>query len=223
MGTFLLIPGAGGTSWYWHRLAPYLEREGHAVIAVDLPAGDDRAGLQEYADVVAAAAKDRDHLVVVAQSMGGLTAPLVCSRLPVERLVLLNAMIPTPGEPGNDWWVNTGQDAARRELDTREGRSPDAPFDPLVYFFHDVPDDITRVAMTGGAAQSATPFEEPWPLDAWPDVPTVVLSSREDRFFPVDFQRRVAHERLGITPVTLPGGHLVALSRPQELAEALRQ
>ena len=124
--TFLLIPGAGGTSWYWHRLAPHPEREGHAVIAVDLPASDDRAGLQEYADVVVApaATKDWDHLVVVAQSMGGLTAPLVCSRLPVERLVLLNAMVPTPGESGNDWWVNTGQDAARRELDSHEGRSP---------------------------------------------------------------------------------------------------
>lgn len=96
------------------------------MIAVDLPASDDRAGLQEYADVVVApaATKDWDHLVVVAQSMGGLTAPLVCSRLPVERLVLLNAMVPTPGESGNDWWVNTGQDAARRELDSHEGRSP---------------------------------------------------------------------------------------------------
>ena len=43
---FLLIPGAGGTAWYWHRLVPELERKGHDVIAVDLPAGDDRAGLQ---------------------------------------------------------------------------------------------------------------------------------------------------------------------------------
>lgn len=222
---FLLIPGAGGTAWYWHRLVPELERKGHDVIAVDLPADDDRAGLQEYADAVVAAAttRDWDHLVVVAQSMGGLTAPLVCSRLPVDRLVLLNAMIPAPGESGADWWVNTGQDAARRGLDLLEGRSPDAPFDPLVYLFHDVPDDITRVAMAGAAPQSATPFEQPWPLDSWPDVPTVVLSSREDRFFPVEFQKRVAQERLGITPETLPGGHLVALSRPHELAMALGQ
>ena len=222
---FLLIPGAGGTAWYWHRLVPELERKGHDVIAVDLPAGDDRVGLQEYADAVVAAAaiRDWDHLVVVAQSMGGLTAPLVCSRLPVDRLVLLNAMIPAPGESGADWWVNTGQDAARRELDLLEGRSPDAPFDPLVYFFHDVPDDITRVAMAGAAPQSATPFDQPWPLDAWPDVPTDVLSSREDRFFPVEFQKRVAQERLGITPQILPGGHLVALSRPHELAMALGQ
>jgi pimeloyl-ACP methyl ester carboxylesterase len=78
----------------------------------------------------------------------------------------------------------------------------------LSEFFHDVP-------------QSATPFAEPWPLDAWPDVPTRVLISRDDRFFPAEFQRRVARERLGITPDEMPGGHLVALSQPTELTDRL--
>jgi pimeloyl-ACP methyl ester carboxylesterase len=75
--------------------------------------------------------------------------------------------------------------------------------------------------MTTEPVQSGTPFGEPWPLPAWPDVPTRVLSSLDDRLFPVEFQIRVARERLGITPETLPGGHLVALSRPQELAAQL--
>lgn len=221
MTTYLLIPGAGGAAWYWHRLIPELRQRGHDAIAVDLPAGDDRAGLREYADAVVDTAGQRDDLVVVAQSMGGLTAPLVRGRLPVTQLVLVNAMIPAPGETGGEWWTNTGQDQARRECDLREGRSPDGPFDPLVYFFHDVPEDITKQAMAGEPPQSGTPFEQPWPLDAWPDVPTVVLSSRDDRLFPLEFQIRVARQRLGITPETLPGGHLVALSRPAELAAAL--
>lgn len=229
MTTYLLIPGAGGAAWYWHRLVPELRRRGHPAIAVDLPAADDRAGLPEYvdaaarqyADAAADGAGQRDDLVVVGQSMGGLTAPLLCGRLPVTRLVLLNAMIPAPGETGHEWWTNTGQDEARRECDRREGRDPDGPFDPLVYFLHDVPDDITMQALSVETPQSATPFERPWPRDAWPDVPTTVLSSVNDRFFPAEFQARVARQRLGITPETLPGGHLVALSRPEELARAL--
>jgi hypothetical protein len=32
---------------------------------------------------------------------------------------------------------------------------------------------------------------------------------------------RVARQRLGITPETIPGGHLVALSRPKDLADAI--
>jgi hypothetical protein len=40
-------------------------------------------------------------------------------------------------------------------------------------------------------------------------------------FFPLEFQRRVARERLGVDPVVVPGGHLVALSRPDELAAVI--
>jgi pimeloyl-ACP methyl ester carboxylesterase len=216
---YVLIPGAGGAAWYWHRLTPLLEGRGHRAVAVDLPAADEKAGLQEYADAVVAAAEGLGEVTVVAQSMGGFTAPLVCGRLPVSRMVLVNAMIPTPGETAGDWWANTGQAAAKRANDLREGRDPDAPFDPLVMFFHDVPPEVTEAGMAGAPDQADKPFGEVWPLDAWPDVPTRVLSGREDRLFPVDFQARVAQERLGITPTRLPGGHLVALSRPAELAE----
>jgi pimeloyl-ACP methyl ester carboxylesterase len=232
MKTFLLIPGAGGTAWYWHRLIPELRRRGHDAIAVDLPAADDSAGLTEYAAAAVHAAEAEKagaaggtaggELVVVGQSMGGLTAPIVCTRLAAARLVLLNAMIPTPGETGGAWWANTGQDEARRAYDVEEGRDPEGPFDPLVYFFHDVPDNVVEEAMAAGdEPQSGTPFEQPWPLAAWPDVPTDVLVAREDRFFPAEFQARIAKERLGLTPRVLPGGHLIALSRPEELADAL--
>src|SRR3954453_5446202 len=52
MATYVLIPGAGSDSWYWHLVAPELVRRGHDVIAVDLPTGDDSAGFEEYADAV---------------------------------------------------------------------------------------------------------------------------------------------------------------------------
>src|SRR4051794_6014613 len=48
--TFLLIPGAGGQAWYWHRVVPELVARGHDGVAVELPSGDDTAGFAEYAD-----------------------------------------------------------------------------------------------------------------------------------------------------------------------------
>ena len=48
-----------------------------------------------------------------------------------------------------------------------------------------------------------------------------MLAGRDDRFFPLDFQRRVARERLGLDVVELPGGHLNALSEPEAVASAL--
>jgi pimeloyl-ACP methyl ester carboxylesterase len=219
--TYVLIPGAGGAAWYWHRLVPVLRRLGHDAIAVDLPAADPRAGWAEYADAVVDAAAGRGEVIVVGQSMGGFTAPRVAGRLPVTGLILVNAMIPAPGETGGAWWDNTGQEAARRANDEREGRDPDGGFDPLVYFFHDIPPEVTAEGMAGAPEQTDTPFGQPWPLAAWPDVPTRVIAGRDDRFFPAGFQERVARERLGITPERVPGGHLVALSRPEELAEVV--
>ncbi|MCW2718952.1 alpha/beta hydrolase [Pseudonocardia sp.] len=223
MTTFVLIPGAGGQAWYWHRVVPELRARGHEAVAVDLPAGDDAAGFAEYADaVVAAAAGLGDDLVVVGQSMGGFTAPLVCDRLPVRMIVLVNAMTPRPGESGGEWWENTGFGRAREAQAARDGRDLAADPDMLDAFFHDVPDDVRAEAMErGDPPQPGTPFATPWPLPAWPDVPTRFLAAREDRFFPIEFQRRVVPERLDVPVDEMPGGHLNALSRPAELADRL--
>jgi len=172
--------------------------------------------------VVVDAIGDRTDLVMVAQSMAGFTAPMVCERVPVRLLVLLAAMVPAPGESPGEWWTNTGHTQAKREQDERDGRPTDGPFDPMVTFLHDLPPDVVSEAMARGERdQSGTPFEAPWPLDAWPDVPTRFLLCRDDRFFPAEFQRRVVKARLGITPDEMDGGHLPALGRPKELVERL--
>ena len=220
--TFVLIPGAGGDAWEWHLLVAELERRDRSAVAVDLPAGDDAAGWVEYVDAVVAVAADAPDPIVVGQSMGGFTAPLVCDRLPVRMLVLLNAMIPVPGETGGDWWGNTGQSAAQAEFAAAQGRPVGVELDVLADFFHDVPDDVTAEAMRRGEpVQSMTPFAKPWSRDRWPDVPTRVLAGRDDRLFPLEFQRRVARERLGLPVDDIPGGHLAALSHPVELADRL--
>jgi pimeloyl-ACP methyl ester carboxylesterase len=85
VATYVLIHGAGDDSFHWHRLVPELTRRGHEVVAPDLPCDDDRAGFAQYAQTVLAAlggSPDRNDLVVVAQSLAGFTAPLVCDRIP---------------------------------------------------------------------------------------------------------------------------------------------
>ena len=94
MATFVLIHGAGDVGWYWHLVDAELRARGHDSISPDLPCDDDSAGLPEYADTVADAIGDRTDLVVVAQSLGGFTAPLVCDRVAVDLLVLVAPMIP---------------------------------------------------------------------------------------------------------------------------------
>jgi pimeloyl-ACP methyl ester carboxylesterase len=52
-------------------------------------------------------------------------------------------------------------------------------------------------------------------------VPTRVLAPRDDRLFPLAFQRRVARECLGLEVDQMAGGHLPMLSHPGELAKRL--
>jgi pimeloyl-ACP methyl ester carboxylesterase len=222
MATFALVPGAGGDGQYWYLVAAELEARGHDVVPVDLPAGDDAAGWVEYADAIERAIGDRTRATLVAQSLGGFSAPLVAARRPVDGLVLLNAMIPAPGETGNAWWADTGQGEAQRAYLASIGVDAAAAEDDLVLYFHDVPPGVLDEALGHGEpAQSMTPMDQPWPLDAWPDVPTRALAGRDDRLFPAAFQRRVARERLGIDTEELDGGHLLALSRPRELVDLL--
>lgn len=221
MSTYVLVHGAGSDSWYWHRVVPELRARGHEVIAPDLP-NDDAAGLAEQADTVVSAIGERTGIVLVAQSLAGFTAPLVCERVPVDLLVLLAAMVPAPGESAGEWWDNTGQPRAQREQAERDGRPVGGEFDPVATFLHDVPPDVLAEALRRGERpQSGTLFAEPWPLAGWPDVPTRFLLCRDDRLFPAEFQRRVVRERLGITPDEMPGGHTPALSHPHELVERL--
>jgi pimeloyl-ACP methyl ester carboxylesterase len=163
----------------------------------------------------------RRDLILVAQSMGGFTAPMVAARLPVELLVLVAAMVPNPGETPGDWWDNTGYVEARRVAEQRAGRPVDAPFEALVTFFHDVPADVTAAAMARRETpQSGTPFGSPCEFEEWP-ARTRFLLCRDDRFFPAELQRRVVRERLGFEPDEMQGGHLPALARPAELVERL--
>ena len=211
MATYVFIHGAGDVGWYWHLVEADLRARGHDAVAPDLPCEDDSAGLPEYADVVIEAIGERTDLVVVAQSFGGFTAPLVCDRVVVDLLVLVAPMIPAPGEAPADYWTNTRYtDEARESSD-----------DEIALFYQDVPAELAAEALQRGRGQSEARMHEPSPLKAWPDVPTRVLLCRDDRVFPAPFLRRVAQERLGITPDEIDGGHTPALSRPQELADLL--
>jgi pimeloyl-ACP methyl ester carboxylesterase len=196
-----------------------LEARGHVAVAVDLPGDEETADLPDYVEAVVTAAGDRRDLVIVGQSLGGFTAVLACERLPASLLILVNAMIPAPGETAGDWWENTGQREARRALDVREGRSPDAEFDVVTFFLHDLPDPVLVESEAHAREQAGRPFATPAPFTDWPNVPTRVIVGRDDRCFPAEFQCRVSRHRLGIEPDLVPGGHLVALARPTELVD----
>ena len=217
--TVVLVHGAGGVAAYWHLVQGALATRGIESIAVDLPGDDPDAGLTAYVDLIVDAAAGLEDVLLVAQSLGGFSASWAAARLPTSTLVLLNAMIPRPGETAREWWGATGSAAAMRDNDVREGRDPDGGFDMETYFLHDVPPEALEPV--GERDEGDAIFVEPWGLPAWPAVPTRVLGGLADRFFPYAFQQRVARERLGLEVEPVPGGHLAALSHPDAVVDAI--
>jgi pimeloyl-ACP methyl ester carboxylesterase len=219
MARFVLVPGAGGEAWTWHLLVEELEARGHEAIAVDILEDDPKLGLEEFAQQVLDAVAGDPETVLVALSLGAFTAPVVAERTTLRALVLLNPMIPIPGETPGQWWAATGQPEARVAADRTAGR--DTEFTLHTHFFHDLPDALRQAAGNGGRGPSDTPFGQPCEFTEWPSIPLKVIVGRDDRLFPVEFQQRVVAERLDMTPEVMSGGHLLALSRPAELADRL--
>jgi pimeloyl-ACP methyl ester carboxylesterase len=223
--TILLIPGAGGDSRDWFLVTPLLRERGWTVVAPDLPSEDESAGIEEYADAAAtalAASGDYDRLIVVAQSLGAFTAIALAERVHVDRIVFVGGMIPAPGETAGEWWDATGQAEAKRENDVREDRDPDAPWDDDELFYHDLPADLlAQVQARDDRGQTMRPFDTPHTWTAWRGVPAASIVGAHDRLFPLEFEQRLARERLGVEPRVLDAGHVMNLSRPGELAEAI--
>jgi pimeloyl-ACP methyl ester carboxylesterase len=211
MTTFTVIHGAGDSGANWEPVGAELRARGHEMIAPDLPCEDPAAGLREYTETVVDAIGERSEIVLVAHSLGGFTAPLVAARVPVEKIVLIAAMVPRPGETGIEWWANTGHSDEVQPW----------PDDERELFLQDAPADVAVATLARSRTQTRRVMDEPWPLDAWPDVPTRFLLCREDRCFPAAWLQRVVRDRLRITADEIDGGHMPYVSRPAELAERL--
>ena len=180
-------------------------------VAPDLPIEDANATLEDHARVVLDAIDSlprRGELVVVGHSAGGYVAPIVAERAQADRLILVAAMIPQPGETAGEMFEATGWRMPRNE----------DPSDVAV-FYHDVDPDLAAEAMARARRDAGA--DEPWPLPAWPSVPTHFIVCRNDRFFAADWLRGVVRDRLGIEPDELDSGHTPALSHPTELVDLM--
>jgi thioesterase domain-containing protein len=213
MTNYVLIPGAGGEAWYWHLVVPLLEAAGHRAVAVELPASDPDAGLDAYvaAALEAAGTPDGD-AVVVGQSLGGFTAPVVAERLGATGLVFVAAMIPTPGETAGDWWTTSGF----RDV------WGDQEMDDMEHFLHDLPPAVLHEVLERGEPQQTDRImADPFPLASLPPIPTRGIAATDDRFFPVAFMDGLIRDRLGVEPEHVTSGHLPALANPAGLVELL--
>lgn len=220
--TFVLVHGGFGSPAELAPVVPYLEARRHRVVNVDLPCERPDATLEDYAvTVIRAMEGTRPPHVLVAHSVGGATISLVASRIPVDRLIFVAALVP---EPGRSIFESLGPDVQEAIgsviIDNGDGtRTFD--FELLSAF---APPDQREAYMAFLQAtqrrQGWLAVNQPWPGEAIPDVPRAYVLCTEDQVIPPARQRAFA-AALGVSPIEIASPHAAFTFMPRELAEIL--
>jgi pimeloyl-ACP methyl ester carboxylesterase len=221
---FVLIHGAYHDSWCWHLLRQELLRQGHQVVAPDLPTDDPEAGADGYASLVLKAIEPSgEPAILVGHSLAGLTLPVVAARMPTQLMVFLCALLPVPG-------LSFDQQGAQMDSGFRASQPPIANADgstswpeegAIETYYHDCEAGLARQAARRLRRQQWRVTQEPTPLTAWPDVAAKYIVASHDRAIAPDYCRQIARDRWHVDPIEIDSGHSPFLSGPVELARLL--
>jgi pimeloyl-ACP methyl ester carboxylesterase len=231
MTTYVLIPGAWHGGWSWAPVARRLRAAGHHAITVTLPGladGDDPRGhrLADAADHIVRLVEDRDltDVVLVGHSWGGYPITGAAGRL-ADRLagiVYYAAQIPVLGRS----LIGDNPQEAAAMLRGLIKSSPTRSIAPTIGF-------VEQIFMQGEAPEAQrlvadllTPMPGDYFLDPaeGQDVTTLGV---ELHYLLGDDDRALPHpgatfaERLGVTPIAVPGTHEGMLTHPDEMAKAI--
>lgn len=228
--TFVLVPGAWLGSWSWQPVARRLADRGYGVLALTLPglSYDGSAaglGLADAIDYVVDEVQHRDlaDVVLVGHSWGGYPVTGAAHRLAdrVSKVIYFSAVVPERGKSMADENELYGE-IIRQAI----AASPDAV----------VPLDrpwVDRALMPGDPA----PLQElvsqlllPQPggyMTGSLDLPPVTKIGLDAAYVVCADDVALARPgiafaaRLGVAPLVVPGNHMVLLTRPDIVADAL--
>lgn len=220
--TFIFVHGGFGSPAELAPTVPHLEARGHSVINVDLPIENPNATLDDYCDaVIRAVAGTTGRRILVAHSAGGATIPLVASRLPIDRMVFVAAILPEPGKSIYDALAPSTKEAIMAvSVDNGDG-TRSFNFDLLATL---VPPEQREAYVAFLQAtqrkQGMAAIYQPWPSVGMPDIPRSYILCTKDQIIPPERQREFA-AALGVTPIEIASEHSVFAMKPEALATIL--
>lgn len=232
MTTFVLVHGGAHGAWCWDDCAGHLEQLGHHAISFDLPGhGSDatpreRVTLDDYAKAI------RSHLdqkngsapVLVGHSLAGIGIARALERdpPPLERLILMAALVLKPGERAIDqipesrrsMYVELAEASPERSINLAPGVS-------RRLFFHDLDDAKASRCQSLLTPQPLAIYMEKCRFDL-SDLacPRHYLACRNDRALSQESTLKFA-DRLGGSFDILEAGHDAMLAQPEQLARCL--
>ncbi|WP_427167883.1 alpha/beta fold hydrolase [Streptomyces sp. C1-1] len=226
--TALLVHGAFADAGSWAGVVAELQNHGIPVIAPPNPL---RGLASDAAYIASVAAQIDGPVVLVGHSYGGAIITVAGTVENVVGLVYIAAYVPEEGE-------SLGELQGRFPLsplvsNLKQWTYPVEGAEPAVevtiqaeafpaIFAADVPAPVTKALAVSQRPLATSVFDEPAAAAAWQTKPSWALVAGADEAINPDVERFGA-KRAGATTVELEGAsHAVAVSRPKEVADLIR-
>lgn len=241
--SYVLLHGGATTGRYWDRVIPFLDGP---ALAPSLPGRLDEPGdvaTMTVSDGAQAMARqieaspfaERDDLVIVAHSSGGLVTPEIVEALGADRvhaIVLNAASVPPEGGNGFDCMQERHRGLALEALAASEASGtpivtprPDpqrmrtSSGDELNDADHAFVADPVRLV-----EDSFVVYKSPVHWSKTAGIPTTYIVNQRDRAVPPDLQHAMAANLPGEPDVIeLDSGHLPAVTQPERFAHLAAQ
>lgn len=231
---FILIHGAYHGGWCWDAVADLLRKDGHKVVAPDLPGhGRDPGWLADqtmpnYVDcIVALLDASPSKVTLVGHSMGGAIATAVAQARPdkVAQIICLTAYIPIDGESVGDVVKTDPESHVRVDrvdvegldaVSLKTGTLADA-------FYNDADAHMLAFAEDRVQLQSPIPFRHKFDLNDTMSIPKAAIICTRDRAISPDHQRMMATRAECNPVIELGAGHSPFITQPEHLSDIIRQ
>lgn len=232
MSRFVLIHGAWHGAWCWYKVIPLLEKQGHEVIAPDLPGhGIDRTptnrvSLKSYTDRICGILDaGEEPAILVGHSMGGIPVTQTAEYRPdrIRTLVYLTAFL-LPGGMSLFDEARTHDDSLVLPNMVFSDNDPsyvDFRVEALrETFYGDCSDADFTLARSLVTPQPQSPMMTPLQTTAenFGRVPRVYIEALQDKAIPVAAQKKMYTNLPCRQVLSMDSSHSPFLSQPERLA-----